>query len=272
MRKNLKTSIWNNINHYVDNPAMVMKDLKTFIRKSKATPTDGGHTYHLQCAKCVVGYVAKFKDASLHFRVGLQHCNLYPQELEDRQQAVTDKYQAEFHCNKPTPLDRLAPIIEYLDKDLYYDLLTGKNTSILIYLNKTLLDWYYKKQSNETNTTSKSESVAAKAAIKKALDLRYTLRTMGNLVDYKTILCNDIATVITKSTIPNTQLERPNALATNFTQEAIATDMNFVFHVDGLNNPAVHKTEILGYQEWIHILKPVHFWQANKRVIPTKGE
>jgi hypothetical protein len=53
--------------------------------------------------------------------------------------------------------------------------------------------------------------------------------------------------------------------------------MNFVFHVDGLNNPAVHnpavcKTEILGYQEWIHILKPVHIWQANKRVIPTKGE
>jgi hypothetical protein len=239
---NLKTSIWNNINHYVDKPAMVMKDLKTFNRKSKATPTDGGHTYHLQCAQCVVGYVAKFKDASLQFRVGLQHCYLYPQELEDWQQTVTGKYQAEFHYNMPTPLDRLAPIIDY--KDLYYDLLTGKNnSSILICLNKTLLDWYYKIQSNQDYTTSKSESVAAKAAIKEALDLRYTLRMMGNLVDYKTILCNDIATVITKSMIPNKQLgKRPNALATNFTQEAITSDMHLMLHVDGPRDMVHHHT------------------------------
>ena len=115
--------------------------------------------------------------------------------------------------------------------------------------------------------------MAAKTATEKDYDLRYTLRMMGNPVDYKTFIVSDNATVITQSTIPHSQLgKRPNALAHHFTQEAISTGMILMVHVDGINNSADCMVKFLGYQDWIRILRPVLFWQGDTAQIPTKGE
>ena len=65
---------------------------------------------------------------------------------------------------------------------------------------------------------------------------------------------------------------KKNALAYHYTRKAIATGMIQMLHVAGINNPADCMTKILGYQEWIRILRPVLFWQGNTATIPTKGE
>jgi hypothetical protein len=96
---------------------------------------------------------------------------------------------------------------------------------------------------------------------------------MGIPVDYQTYAFGHNVAVITQSTIPHSQLgKRHNALAYPFTREAIATGMICMFHIAGIDNLSNCLTKLLGYQEWIHILRPVLFWQGDTAKIPTKGE
>jgi hypothetical protein len=229
---------------------------------------------HLNRAKRVVGYVARFKSAALRFRVGLPDYSHLPQKEEDWQKSVYGNDHEEFPHNMPTPLGKLVRITEFVDANLYFDLITGRAcTGILIYLNQTPIDWYCKKQSTVACATFGSEFVAAKTATEKAFDLRYTLRMMGIPVDYRTYVFGDNAAVITQSTIPHSQLgKRHNALAYHFTREAIATGMVLMFHIAGVDNPSDCMTKFLGYQEWFRILQPVLFWQGDTKLIPTKGE
>jgi hypothetical protein len=202
---------------------------------------------HLNRAKRVVGYVAKFKDGNNH---------------------------EEFPNNMPTPLGKLVRTTKHADAKLYFDLITGRAcTGILIFLNPTPIDWYCKRQSTVACATFGYEFVAAKTTTEKDYNLRYTLTMMGNPVDYQTYLFGDNAAVITQSTIPHSQLgKRHNALAYHFTRKAIATGMIHMFHVAGFDNPADYMKKFLGYQEWIRILRPVLFWQGDTATIPTKGE
>jgi hypothetical protein len=229
---------------------------------------------HLDRAKRVVGYVAKFKDAALRFRVGLPNYSHLSSKIEDWEHSVYGNGHEEFPHNMPTPLGKLVRITECVDANLYFDLITGRAcTGILIFLNQTPIDWYCKKQSTVACATFGSEFVAAKTATEKAYDLRYTLRMMGIPVDYRSYVFGDNAAVITQSTIPHSQLgKRHNALAYHFTREAIATGMIRMFHIAGLDNPADCMTKFLGFQEWWNILQPVLFWIGDTATIPTKGE
>jgi hypothetical protein len=229
---------------------------------------------HLICAKRVVGYVAKFKDAALRFRVTVPDYSHLSPKVENWEKSVYGNDHEEFPHNMPKPLGKLVRISEFVDANLYFDLVTGRAcTGILIYLNKTPMDWYCKKQSTVACATFGSEFVAAKTATEKAYDLRYALRMMGIPVDYETYVFGDNAAVITQSTIPHSQLgKRHNALAYHYTREAIATGMIRMFHIRGINNPTNCMTKFLGFQEWIRILRPVLFWQGDTAKIPTKGE
>jgi hypothetical protein len=211
---------------------------------------------HLKRAQRVVGYVAKFKDAALRFRVGPPDYSHLHQKVEDWEKSVYGNDHEEFPHNMPTPLGKLVRITEFVDANLYFDLVTGRAcTGILIFLNQTPMDWHCKKQSTVACATFGSEFVAAKTATEKAYDLRYTLRMMGIPVDYQTYVFGDNAAVITQSTIPHSQLgKRHNALAYHFTREAIATGMIRMFHIPGTQNPADCMTKFLGYQEWYPIL------------------
>ncbi len=174
----------------------------------------------------------------------------------------------------PTPLGKLVRITEFVDANLYFDLVTGRAcTGLLIFLNQTPIDWYCKKQSTVACATFGSEFVAAKTATEKANDLRYTLRMMGIPVDYETFVFGDNLAVITQSTIPHSQLgRRHNALAYHFTREGVATGMLRMFHIPGTQNPSDCLTKFLGFQEWHPILHPILFWQGDTGLIPTKGE
>jgi hypothetical protein len=222
----------------------------------------------------VVGYVAKFKNAALRFRVGVPDYSNLPAKVENWEKSVYGNDHEEFPHNMPTPLGKLVRITEFVDANLYFDLVTGRAcTGLLIFLNQTPIDWYCKKQSTVACATFGSEFVAAKTATEKAYDLRYTLRMMGIPVDYETFVFGDNLAVITQSTIPHSQLgRRHNALAYHFTREGVATGMLRMFHIPGTQNPSDCLTKFLGFQEWHPILRPILFWQGDTGLIPTKGE
>ena len=53
----------------------------------------------------------------------------------------------EFPMNMPKPLGGMMRITQYVDANLYFDLVSGRAcTGILTFLNQTLVDWYSKKQ------------------------------------------------------------------------------------------------------------------------------
>ena len=149
----------------------------------RSQPREG----HLERAKRVVGYVAKFKHAALQFRVCVPDYSHLSSKVEDWAKSVYGNDHEELPHNMPTPLGKIVRITEFVDANLYFDLVTGRAcTGILIYLNQTPIDWYCKKQSTVACTTFGSEFVAAKTATEKAYNLCYTLRMMGIPLDYET--------------------------------------------------------------------------------------
>jgi hypothetical protein len=242
----------------------------TGLSTFRSAPREG----HLERAKRVVGYVAKFKSAALRFRTSVPDYSHLSSKRENWEKSVYGNKHEEFPHNMPTPLGKIVRITEFVDANLYFDLVTGRAcTGILIFLNNTPMDWYCKKQSTVACATFGSEFVATKTATEKAYDIRYALRMMGIPVEYETYMFGDNLAVITQSTIPHSQLgKRHNALAYHYTREAVATGMIRMFHIPGTQNPADCLTKFLGYQEWYPILRPILLWIGDTGLIPSKGE
>ena len=115
-----------------------------------------------------------------------------------------------------------------------------------------------------------SEFVAAKTAVEKAQDLRYTLRMFGILVEYCTYMFGDNQSVITQSTIPHLQLaKRHHAVAYHFIRESVANGTIRFTYIRGADNPADALTKFLGYQVWYPLLRPILFWTGDTQHIPT---
>ena len=91
-----------------------------------------------------------------------------------------------------TPLGKIIHMTEFVDANLYFNLVPGHAYSgILIFLNQTPIEWYCKKQSTVACATFGSKFVAAKTATKKAYSLCYSLWMMGIPVDYETYVLGD---------------------------------------------------------------------------------
>ena len=124
-----------------------------------------------------------------------------------------------------------------------------------------------------------SEFVAAKTAVKKAQDLKYTLRMFGIPVDYVTYMFGDNQAVVTQGTIPHSQLaKRHHAVAYHYVREAVANGSVKFFFIPGKFNPADVLTKFLGYQVWWPLLRPVLFFMGDtqyalpKEKTPKSGE
>ena len=166
---------------------------------------------HLNRAKRVFGFVAKYPDAAVRIRPGMPDYDMidatYPEQ--DWLHSVYGNEHEDFPMNMPEPLGKSVRITILVDANLYFDLVNGRAcTGILMFLNKTPVDWYCKKQSTVATATFTSEFVAAKTATEKTFDLRYTLRMCGVPVEYHTYMFGDNQAVVTQSTIPQSQLAK----------------------------------------------------------------
>jgi hypothetical protein len=79
--------------------------------------------------------------------------------------------------NAPEPLGKYVKLSHQGDANLMRDITMGKSvTGILHHFNKTLIDWFSKKQAI---ATFGSEFVAAQVCVEQLIDLCTTLRYLG---------------------------------------------------------------------------------------------
>ena len=81
-------------------------------------------------------------------------------------------------------------------------------TGILHMINKTLIDWFSKKQATVETATYGSEFVAARACVEKIIDLRTTLRYLGVPLRDKSYMFGDNQSVVTSATPPYSKLNK----------------------------------------------------------------
>ena len=111
-----------------------------------------------------------------------------------------------------------------MDANLNHCLATGKSlTGCLHFVNKTFVDWYSKKQATVETATYGSEFVAAETATEQIMDIRQTLRNLGEPIDSRSYLFCDNRSVITSVTLPHSTLTKhDNILAFLRDRETIA--------------------------------------------------
>jgi hypothetical protein len=130
--------------------------------------------------------------------------------------------------------------VTYTDANSYHDILTGRYvTGILHLCNKTLIDWYSKRQAIVETATFGSEFTAERIDVDQIIDLMTTLRYLGVPVNAKSFMFGDNQTVVTISSIPHSSLnKRHNALAYHRVREMIAAKILGYYWIDGKKSPA----------------------------------
>ena len=98
-------------------------------------------------------------------------------------------------------------------------------SGVLIYLNRSPIVWYSKRQNSVETSTFGSEFVALKAATELVVGLRYKLRMMGVPIDGATNVQVDNQSVVYNTTLPESTLKKKsNAIAYHYVRENVAAD------------------------------------------------
>ena len=167
--------------------------------------------------------------------------------------------------DNPDPLGNPVILSTYVDANLYHDMTTGQSvTGVLHFINKTLLDWYSKKQGTVETATYGSEFVAGRTAMEQIMDIRTTLRYLRVPIIGHSYLFRDNETVINSSSQPESRLhKRHNALSYHRVRECIAAGIARFYFVNSGNNPADILSKHWGYQQAWPLLRSILFWSGD---------
>lgn len=132
--------------------------------------------------------------------------------------------EEEIPVNAPKALGKSVQMICFVDSDHAGDLLTRRSrTGVLIYLNRSPILWYSKKQSCIETSTFGSEFMGLKIATDLVKGLRYKLRMMGIPIDGPTHMRVDNMSVVHNSTVPESVLKKKsNSIAYHYVRENVA--------------------------------------------------
>lgn len=112
--------------------------------------------------------------------------------------------------------------------------------------------------------------MAARQAVERIIDLRYTLRSFGVPIDGPAWLFGDNKSVVTSSTIPHSSLgKRWNALSYHRVREAIAGGWMRFEHIPGTQNPADILTKSLAWAVSRYYVEPMLFWKGETLDAPS---
>ena len=232
------------------------------LSRFRAQPTQG----HLERAKRVVGYLAKFSSARIRFNMDLPDYSDLVEPDVDWARTVYGDVKEVIPDNIPEPLGKPVVLTTYFDANLYHDMITGRSmTGILHFVNGTPFDWYSKKQNTVETATYGSEYVAGRTAVEQVMEIRNYFRYLGVPVLGKTRVFGDNESMIKSSTLPHSVLtKRHNAISYHKVREAVASDMMSLHHIPGTENPS----DILS-KHWAHcdvwpMLQKILFWYRDR--------
>ena len=178
------------------------------------------------------------------------------------------------YCIHSNQVSGGAPVIKFVDANLMHNVITGHSvTGTLTLVNKTILDWYSKKQATVETATYGSEFVAARTATEQMIDLRVTLRYLGANLRQVSYLFGDNQSVVKSSSIPHAKLHKRHVLLSfHRVREAIAAKILRFIHIRGTDNPADILSKAWGYQQIWQLLRPLLFWQGATNDAPPEPD
>ena len=215
------------------------------MSRVRAAPRQG----HMDRLKRIYSYAIRTKDYAIRFRTDQPDYSFLPdQDFDWTYSAYSDVHEI-LPDNFPEPLGKAVVTTTTMHANLNHCLATGKSlTGCLHNVNKTPVDWYYKKQATVETATYGSEFVAAKTAAEQIMDIRQTLRYLGAPIGSKSILFGDNKSVVTSATIPHSTLTKHHSiLAFHRVREAIAAKLTVFYWIQS----AYNLTDMLS-KHWDH--------------------
>jgi hypothetical protein len=150
--------------------------------------------------------------------------------------------------NAPSPWGVPVQINAFVDASHARNKITWhSHTGILIYLNKSPIIWYSKSQCTVETSMFGSEFVALKTGIELIRLHWYKLHMMGVPIKGPANVLVDNDSVVKKSTIPSSTLQRKhNSICYHFVRESIAMKQICVTYIPSNENLANMLTKPLG--------------------------
>jgi hypothetical protein len=179
---------------------------------------------------------------------------LYPDAEED-----TDP-------DAPPPLsDKELRVTVYVDASHASDLDTRRSVSAhLVFLGRTPVSWYSKRQNTVETSTYSSELVSFRIAVDKALAIRYQLRAMGLNVTQPVVMLCDSQSVCCNMQLPSSTLKKKHqAVAWHRCREAVAMGIVLVAYVASMWNLADLGTKPLNGQDFFRLLMEVYLGKSH---------
>jgi hypothetical protein len=233
----------------------------------RAVPRKG----HLERAKCVVSYVAKFKESTIRFRTQEPDYSDIPALAYDWEYKYGEAAE-DIPTDAPPPLGKFVVIATHVDANLCHDLVTGKSVSgILHWINGTPIEWFSKKQGAVETATYDSEFMAARLCVEQIKTLRDTLRYLGVPLRTTSYMFGDNKSVVDSSMRIDAKLhKRHTALSFHKVREAIASGMVLFTHIPGTLNVADILSKHWDYGTVWKLLRPLLFWKGDTADIPAR--
>jgi hypothetical protein len=206
------------------------------MSRFRAAPRSG----HIERIKRIYGYLYKFKEGAIRYRVNNPDMSNYPIKDYDWTRSVYGNVSEVLPKDAPKPLGKPIIIRTYVDANLMHDLVTGRAvTGVLHMINQTPVEWYSKRQATVETATFGAEFVASRIAVDQIIDLRSTLRYLGVPVTAPTYMFGDNQSVVKNGTLPHSTLnKRHNILSYHRVRESIAAKIVNFHWLDGKLNYA----------------------------------
>ena len=225
------------------------------------------HQGHVDCLKRVCGYIRKFPQGAIRFRVGIpDHESIFGAQLTkyDWMETVYGIPTKDTPSNAPMAKGNPVHTTTYVDANLLHDLVAGRSaTGVLHFFNQTPNDSFSKRQNQLESATYGSEFMAAWQAVEQIIDLRYTLHMLGVPIEGPLWLFSDNKAVVTSSTIPHlSPNKRWNAISYLKVCEAIASAFIRFEHISTNQNPADLLTKSLPWHKARVHVEPLLFWKG----------
>ena len=216
---------------------------------------------HLQRCLRIFGYLKHNNKARIVFDPS--NPNLDAMSFQDHDWTDIYPFAEEYISNNlPTPkCEHAVSITAYVDASHATDLITRRSvTGYIIFIGKSIIKWYSKRQNTVETSTYGSELVAMRIALEAILEIRYKLRSMGIKIEpTSTILCDNMS-VIYNTQFPTSSLKKKhNAVAFHKVREAIAAGIIKTAHIPSNANLSDILTKPKGPADYYNHLKTLYY-------------
>ena len=211
-------------------------------------------TGHLHQALHMFKYLKDHKESKLVFDPRFANVNDGHLPLEQRAEYKA-KYMKELYPdaveelprNAPKPLGNSVQISVFVDADHAGDKITRRSrTGILLYLNKTPVLWYSKRQNTVETSTYGSEFVAMRLSFEMIKSMSYKLRMFGIPIDGPAKVYGDNNSVVLNASSPESTLKKKHhSINYHYVRECVAAGIGLIFKVDTGDNLADLFTKVL---------------------------